>query len=757
MSVKSEIVSLLNKEPSLKARYIARILGYSKKEINHCLYVNKGIDFVVDESFQWSLIKSYRFEGKKEVLVNTTPSLDNIRIPSNYEEKEQSYNNPVISTPESYQEFVLDSYQSDFIKSSQSNIRLLAPAGSGKTVSLLYRCKYIYDKVTIQKPSFLIITYTKAAETSLKNNLTDPNFNDVRSNISIQTLNSWALAFVKKTIPDTKVSNFKDSDIIRGLRKLNSSFLNRYPAINDAISNSYLSPHKKLAELINMMKSLGFDHEEHIEYSKFESHFEFLLKTAKVRYLENVFKNLAHLKLLNNEVLTAISLYESFFKFWKEVTVELYRMKLLSFEDQKYWAFRSLKRHKGLQGKIDYIIVDEFQDINPLDAKLLKLMCDSYKSSLTVVGDDDQAIFEWRGSAPYYILNPDEVFERKFSLYILNINYRCPRNITYHASKLIRNNRVRQIKDIRSGANWDASILLKNGLSSRNRYRYVIELLDKIILKDQNVTLVARLKKHLLPYQVLLAGRGISFKIDDDLDFFNNQVFKDLESVVTHSSYPFERHTNIADIYLKFLNYVFKTPLKKSLQKAALDFINSKRVYCLRDANFEFRKFPDEIKDHDASYFCQKISELIDTVDLSDKFTYVKENFKGFKQDSEKSDESVFFSGAPMDELSNLSIILNQNVKDFFHTVHESAKKTSLSREEKEDNLVTLSTGQRIKGMQFDNVIILEVCDKVWPVNSDNLEQERRLFYVAITRTRRNLFIIEGDGERSRFVNEAGF
>jgi superfamily I DNA/RNA helicase len=136
---------------------------------------------------------------------------------------------------------------------------------------------------------------------------------------------------------------------------------------------------------------------------------------------------------------------------------------------------------------------------------------------------------------------------------------------------------------------------------------------------------------------------------------------------------------------------------------------------------------------------------------------YVGTRFKGFKKNADKASESVFFTGAPIYELANLALILNMEAVQFFETLRKSAKKSRQTKEEKEDNLIYLNTGQRVKGMQYDNVIILEVSDEVWPFSQENIEQERRLFYVAITRTRENLFIINGDGERSQFLSEAGF
>ena len=93
--------------------------------------------------------------------------------------------------------------------------------------------------------------------------------------------------------------------------------------------------------------------------------------------------------------------------------------------------------------RYDHILVDEFQDINPLDLALIKVIVERNQSTLTIVGDDDQAIFEWRGASPEYILQPQRYFGSPFKDYLLETNYRSPRNIVTHSQNLIAHNRNR--------------------------------------------------------------------------------------------------------------------------------------------------------------------------------------------------------------------------------------------------------------------------------------------------------------------------
>jgi len=115
---------------------------------------------------------------------------------------------------------------------------------------------------------------------------------------------------------------------------------------------------------------------------------------------------------------------------------------LMDFDDQKFRAYILLLKRESLckhiQRQFDEIIVDEFQDINKLDFVFIKLVAENAK--LVVTGDDDQAIYWFRGCSPKYIMGLEDYLERSVESYELSINYRCPINIVQHADRLIRHN-----------------------------------------------------------------------------------------------------------------------------------------------------------------------------------------------------------------------------------------------------------------------------------------------------------------------------
>ena len=100
--------------------------------------------------------------------------------------------------------------------------------------------------------------------------------------------------------------------------------------------------------------------------------------------------------------------------------------------------------------RYDHILVDEFQDINPLDLYLIRAISERHRATLTIVGDDDQAIFEWRGASPDFILDPESHFRRSFATHKLEVNYRSPEEIVSLSQNLIRRNVRREAKKVRA-------------------------------------------------------------------------------------------------------------------------------------------------------------------------------------------------------------------------------------------------------------------------------------------------------------------
>lgn len=443
---------------------------------------------------------------------------------------------------------VLDSSQSEFCKSPVQNTRLLAPAGCGKTESLLHRCLELIQRAS-GKPRFLIVTFTRNAAEELKDRVEhDSYFEPVKGHVNVTTLNAWGWSRIRNV---SRVSNPRllttSTDLYFAMRnQLRPVWMD-----NKHIAPIATKPGRAATNLMTVMdnlKSMGFVHVRDTNRSLYQSHLEALTKQGLAWRIDEQFELLTTLGVLDRPKrgdtegpsTSRRDFYDRFFTFWREATARLLEESTFTFEDQKYWNYLDLTGHVG-EGRrqvgpsgiarYDHVMVDEFQDINPLDLALVKAIAEWHRASLTIVGDDDQAIFEWRGATPEYILNPERYLAPKFHDYILQVNYRSPRNIVAHSQRLINNNKNRVAKQVVA---WEgaptAEIEVKKTDSVGERLELVTDLVRSA--DPGKVAVISRVRRQLIPYQVYFASDGAPFSTAVDLDVFNSSAFDSLVALL---------------------------------------------------------------------------------------------------------------------------------------------------------------------------------------------------------------------------------
>ena len=191
-------------------------------------------------------------------------------------------------------------------------------------------------------------------------------------------------------------------------------------------------------------------------------------------------------------------------------------------------------------------MVDEFQDINPLDLALIKVIVERNQSTLTIVGDDDQAIYEWRGASPEYILQPQQYFGAQFKDYQLETNYRSPRNIVNYSQNLISRNRNRVIKKVKAAENAGTAEINVMAIDSiSDRLRYVTDIVRNTEYPGK-VAVIGHRRSHLIPYEIYFASDGAPFKTAADLDIFSAKAFDDFTDLLSVWSRSADRSSSRA-------------------------------------------------------------------------------------------------------------------------------------------------------------------------------------------------------------------
>ncbi|MCV0394847.1 MAG: ATP-dependent helicase [Rhizobiaceae bacterium] len=679
----------------------------------------------------------------------------------------------------------LDPFQQRFCQAPAGNLRLLAPAGSGKTQSLLWRCLELYRRAD-NKGRFLIVTFTRAARDELRARLSSRDFAEVGSAVEVVTLNGWGFKRLRANhhAPRLMTTEFEKSSFVRNTLQ---PVWKRHEAIRKAMEARQYTVEKILVNLIERLKSLGFDHEA-TSSGPAHDQIDFLIELGLLWQIEGMIDQLAENEILPDRRLETF--VDEILPFWVESCATMISQALFTLEDQKYVAFLDLRRQIA-EGRFptggsrySHVLVDEFQDINPLDLNLIRRIVDLNKADLTIVGDDDQAIFEWRGATPHFILNPEKYFQRSFSTHILERNYRCPRNLVTASQKLIINNKRREPKRVEAMQQLDAEVQV----ISRDKF---VESIDDVMAEVREflagkragarLAILSRKRAQLIPYQVLMASENLPFCAAEDLQVFMSGAFEKLQRSLQTCAMARAafRSPSLIDDVMELCNLVKRYPLKKAEREALASHLRASRPRNYDDALDALAAYRGPLKtaneDGSASLsFAAILRSLLSAPTVKDAIDALSAGFAGLDQDYGKSQEDIFYSDPPFLYLAEFAARYEDDFQRFLDDI-ESARATLVRLPGEEDDSGTaeeiwrrpvhLMTALRAKGREFDTVIILDANDGIWPLRRadtpEKKEGERRLFYVAMTRAKRRLMVTlsgrigDQPGQPSPYLREA--
>lgn len=688
----------------------------------------------------------------------------------------------------------LDEFQTRFCADTNRNIRLLAPAGSGKTHSLLYRCADVYRRQG-GSAKFLLITFTRAARDELRKRLALPDFRDAAGSIEVSTLNGWGWRRVRSvfTNPRLMTSSYDRNMLSRNVL---APVIERHPIIVEAARTAKGNFPELLLETIDLCKSLSFDHEEHAAELAHEALMEHLADIGCGAMLNILADNLEKLRIISPTSETdkreTEHPFKQFMRFWCDAAGTLQSQSFFTLEDQKYASARVLEgaiaRKQLPVGGARYtdILVDEFQDINPLDLRLITALVAYNNSSITIVGDDDQAIYEWRGSVPDFILNPEKNFKRDFATHILENNYRCPANIVESSKSLIANNKRRVQKVIRAKSPLTADIEVAMQEDFIKTIEKVVGVVRRFVSendgKGQRIALMSRKRAQLIPYQIIFAAEGIPFCAAEDLQVFLSEAFKQVREVIEIRAICGERMRSrqITDAVVKLVDKLKRFPLKKEDRAKLEAYLIRSSPKSMEDGIAALEIYPGPIKGmtgQSAASMCRSaaisLRKYVGSETVSACLDSLSVDFQGFEKDYGKSKDEIFYADPPFFYLSRYAERYGTDFDAFLDDIDRAIETLVQlpvdedSASELWDRPVHLMTALRAKGREFDEVVLLDVNDGIWParqaVSEAQQEQERRVFYVAMTRVKRKLWLtvsarIGNDPTTpSPYLREAGF
>ncbi|MBS7131497.1 MAG: ATP-dependent helicase [Clostridium sp.] len=605
----------------------------------------------------------------------------------------------------------LDKNQLKAVKANERNVLVVAAPGSGKTTVIINRIKYLVDEVGVYPSNIIVITFTKAAALNMKNRYINT-FHKESSPFFGTFHGLFYKILLREGANINIIEGYITNKIIEGVLRKYSDEVNE-DRVKEAVNN------------ISLFKTSG----ENIN--------DFKPSIAKDIFME---------------------CYDAYDKYKKENN-------LWDFDDLTIKVLELFKNNKrireGYKRVFKYILVDEFQDCDDLQIEFLKLMTEGEENSLFAVGDEDQCIYSFRGSKPEYMVSFDKTF-KSAKKYYLHINYRSNKNIIESSKKVISFNKERNKKDIQWYKDKDGIILCKGVYDERiqgdeisgkirafynkSSYRYK----ENIVLYRTNMeamSVIDSFIRNKIPFTLL----------DKEYNFFNHFICKDLLSYLSLAMNPYDREAFI-NIINKPFRYVSKTSIayirEYKYEKDTFDILIEK------DDTPPFqRKKLDELK-RDFNYIKKSslssgIQYIVTDMGYIDYLKTYTERFGGNIEDLEEIVEEFKMSASSF-----------KTIFEFFEHVDEVGKKIEESKRNKTDDRVLLSTIHGVKGMEFKNVFLINCNEDTMPHSSskeENIEEERRLFYVGITRAIDNLFLFVPKMRKgkfrdaSRFIEEGGF
>ena len=584
---------------------------------------------------------------------------------------------------------------------------VLAGPGSGKTFVITHRIKYLIEGPGINPAHILVVTFSRAAAKEMKDR-----FEKLcsKSLVTFGTFHSVFFSLLKTAY------GFSSEQI--------ASDELRYTLIKELIKRNAIENEDINTLAGNLLNEIALVKQDNISIKNYYSN-SISSDTFKKIYID----------------------YES----------ELEARGKLDFEDMLSLTYELLSERsdilKAVQNRYRYILVDEFQDINFLQYNIIKLMAGE-KQNITVVGDDDQSIYRFRGARPEIMLGFERDF-RNVKKVFLDINFRSSTQIVNASTKLISFNSKRFPKSFKAKNGDGAPVSLIEFKNPFLEVNSIIKDIKDYIKSGQDINNIAVLYRTNLSPRLLierLMRNNIPFTIRDAIpNLFDHWVAKDIIS------------------YIKLaINMGDKSDL--------LRISNKPNRYISRDSLSSSRADIETLFDYydDKSYMIKRIVELrehlrtIKNLKPATALRYIR-NVVGY---DEYIEEYCDMNGVESDDCYSILGDLENSAAEYnnFNNwfVHMDEYKDELIEARKKSNEndkgVRLMTFHSSKGLEFDIVYIIDVNDGSVPYKKakgvDEIEEERRMFYVAMTRARKKLFIcycVENFGKsigKSDFVIE---
>ena len=607
--------------------------------------------------------------------------------------------------------------QDEAIKHGNGPCMVLAPPGSGKTLIVTERTRYLIEESGVRPDQILVITFTRYAAREMKERF-------------------------------ERLTAGKNYPVTFGT--FHSIFYGILKCAYGIGANNLMSEKESSVLLQEVLDQTDIESTPEVEDEE-ELVRELLREVGMVK------NGLCHLKDFHSKYLTQ----DEFAEVFRSYEHQKKELKKFDFDDmlvQCYALFR--KKPEILQGwqkRFQYILIDEFQDINRVQYEVIRMLA-APRYNLFVVGDDDQSIYGFRGAKPELMLYMKQEFPSLRTI-SLTVNYRSTEFITGAAARVILHNDTRFYKRVQSFRGRGQNVHVQEVLDEQEEAQYVTEEIQKKLdqgIKPGEIAVLFRAAVQARMISEILSEHRIPFEMRDYVtNFYRHFIVKDMMAYLQLAAGKRDR-----SLFLTICNRPLRYLARNSMENRQVNFEDLRKFYCDKDWML------DIIDQFDVDVRMMKNMAPYAAIQYIRKKIGYADFLKVYADKHQISWKQLMDVMAELEERSKNFKSYDEweiHIAKYTQELEEQQAKARKIKGERE-NKVQLMTIHSAKGLEFEDVFVIHANEGEIPhqkaEKKDEIEEERRLFYVALTRAKNNLcisYITQKNGNSikpSRFVEE---
>ncbi len=626
----------------------------------------------------------------------------------------------------------MNSEQAKAVQHTEGPLLIMAGAGSGKTRVLTHRIAYLLHEKGVPPYNIIAITFTNKAAREMKERVRRLTGADSDA-IWVSTFHSLCVRILRRDID--RIGYNRNFSILDAADQLS--------VIKQVIKDLNLDPKKW--DPRSMLNGISSAKNQLIEPERFKKEANNFYEETNARIYEEYQKTLG-----KNDALDFDDLIMKTIQLFEQVP-----------ETLQYY-----------QRRFQYIHVDEYQDTNHAQYQLVKMLAERHQN-LCVVGDSDQSIYRWRGADIENILSFENDYPNARTI-MLEQNYRSTKKILAAANHVIENNVSRKPKELWTENTEGESIQFHQASSERDEALYVVEQMEALMneekLEYQDMAVLYRTNAQSRAIEDAFMKSNIPYQIVGGTKFYDRKEIKDLLAYLRLIANPnddisFQRVVNVPKRGIgntsvdRMLTYAQYQDL--SLYQAAeeADFIGLSKKATNALINFQ-----QQIKNWVQMQEFLSVTEIVEEVLEKTGYEEMLKNDKTLEAQSRLENINEFKT------VTNQFEAVNED-KSLIAFLTDLALVSDIDKvdDEDDDNKVVLMTLHSAKGLEFPVVFLIGMEESVFPhsrslMDEEEMEEERRLAYVGITRAEKKLFLTQAKMRTlygrtnmnpvSRFINE---